>query len=211
MAASGAGLFLWCAFGDDYERMMTPDLPDGVGDYLRNTLLALLGMVVALAGVGLAIRSWRDLAAERVRRSSSIAEHGDRPPPEIAGSEAVRSWFGEWPDFHDAEIREIKLVPEGESTIKLLAYLLRNGSEGEAYLVPYKHAEVSFSIRGITGIRMEGQNAWGLDDSILELALTSTDGGYRLVLSDMAGYDTTIEASKMSVSVEPMKSEMAGT
>ncbi|MGA9471940.1 MAG: hypothetical protein WBV36_05720 [Terriglobales bacterium] len=90
----------------------------------------------------------------------------------LTGAEAVRQWFGSWPDFHDAEVISLSLARKGQSVLRVYPYY------------PHKPAVVDFIFENVTDIELQdfsGQNV------IMSLGIeTATDQNgdkvYRLVL-----------------------------
>jgi hypothetical protein len=115
---------------------------------------------------------------------------------ELTGAEAVRQWFGSWPNFHDAEVISLSLVRKGQSVLRVYPYY------------PHKPAVVDFIFENVTDIELQdfsGQNV------IMYLGIeTATDQNgdkvYRLVLGPCYGLAGRIDARSLRVELSLGKS-----
>jgi hypothetical protein len=115
---------------------------------------------------------------------------------ELTGAEAVRQWFGSWPNFHDAEVISLSLARKGPSVLRVYPYY------------PHKPAVVNFIFETVTDIELQdfsGQNV------IMSLGIeTATDQNgdkvYRLVLGPCYGLAGRIDAKSLRVELSPGKS-----
>jgi hypothetical protein len=108
---------------------------------------------------------------------------------EIPGAEAIVSWFGKWPSFHDAEILELHLERVGQSWIKI-------------HHVAYKPAVVTFKLDGVTDLELAD---FSQQNAIASLNLEQTETGLRLTLWPCYGLAGYLEAERMSVELSPDK------
>ena len=114
----------------------------------------------------------------------------------LTGAEAVRQWFGSWPNFHDAEVISLSLARKGQSVLRVYPYY------------PHKPAGVDFIFENVTDIELQdfsGQNV------IMSLGIeTATDQNgdkvYRLVLGPCYGLAGKIDAKSLRVELSPGKS-----
>jgi len=114
----------------------------------------------------------------------------------LTGAEAVRQWFGSWPNFHDAEVISLSLARKGQSVLRVYPYY------------PHKPAVVDFIFENVTDIELQdfsGQNV------IMSLGIeTATDQNgdkvYRLVLGPCYGLAGKIDAKSLRVELSPGKS-----
>jgi len=115
---------------------------------------------------------------------------------ELTGAEAVKQWFGSWPNFHDAEVISLSLARKGKSVLRVYPYY------------PHKPATVDFIFENVTDIELQdfsGQNV------IMYLRIeTATDQNgdkvYRLVLGPCFGLAGKIDAKSLRVELSPGKS-----
>ena len=115
---------------------------------------------------------------------------------ELTGAEAVKQWFGSWPNFHDAEVISLSLARKGKSVLRVYPYY------------PHKPATVDFILEDVTDIELQdfsGQNV------IMYLRIeTATDQNgdkvYRLVLGPCFGLAGKIDAKSLRVELSPGKS-----
>ena len=75
---------------------------------------------------------------------------------DLPGGPAVMRWFGRVHSFHDAEILSLTLNRRGESLLRLHAWLLLSGQGPEARLELAKPAVVTFILKEIMDLRLEG-------------------------------------------------------
>jgi hypothetical protein len=115
---------------------------------------------------------------------------------ELIGAEAVRQWFGNWPNFHDAEVISLSLVRKGESILRVYPYY------------PHKPATVDFIFENVTDIELQdfsGQNV--INDLGIETATDQNgDKVYRLVLGPCYGLAGRIDAKSLRVKLSPGQS-----
>jgi hypothetical protein len=96
---------------------------------------------------------------------------------ELTGADAVRQWFGSWPNFHDAEIISLSLARKGQSVLRVYPYY------------PHKPATVDFIFENVTDIELQdfsGQNVI----MYLRIELATDQNGdkvYRSVLGPCYG------------------------
>lgn len=126
-----------------------------------------------------------------------------RSQPDIVGTEAVLSWFGEWPTFHDAEVLELRLDREGVSWLKIHAWLTTKETyekEGKQYFRTDRHAVVTFQFDEILDLQLADFSAQNV---IFGLEVERTERAHRLVLHPCYGLGGFIEARGVSVEVQP--------
>lgn len=69
--------------------------------------------------------------------------------PEIPGAAAdVLEWFGQWPTFHDGEVKSITLDWSGASRVEIYAFERTSEVDLDGYFVRAKHAVVTFFLEG---------------------------------------------------------------
>jgi Immunity protein 50 len=125
-----------------------------------------------------------------------MAEKNDVP-----GWSNVIDWFGYSPNFHDAEVTSIDLRRGLEaSTIRIHAWRTNRDTTEEGYFRQDRHALITFAIKGITSLKLEG---WNHQNVLSELWLDRTADGFVLHLPEIYGLDGKISAADISVSIEP--------
>ena len=115
---------------------------------------------------------------------------------ELTGAEAVRQWFGSWPNFHDAEVISLSLARKGQSVLRVYPYY------------PHKPAVVDFIFENVTDIELQdfsGQNVI-MSLGIETAADRNGDRVYRLVLGPCYGLAGRIDAKSLRVELSPGKS-----
>jgi len=137
----------------------------------------------------LVLDSWLLLHDDSCMNESGVEE-------KLTGAEAVRQWFGSWPNFHDAEVISLSLARKGPSVLRVYPYY------------PHKPATVEFIFENVTDIELQdfsGQNV------IMYLRIeTATDQNgdkvYRLALGPCYGLAGKIDAKSLRVELSPGKS-----
>ena len=113
----------------------------------------------------------------------------DLTPPEIEGAAELTERLGEWPDFHDAEILEIRLHREEPSWLHIqLPQVSRGGA-----------ATVTFTLEGVSDLELADFSSQNVISS-LDIAAQPT--GYRLSLFPCFGVSGFIEAEQIRVSYQ---------
>src|SRR4051812_24338473 len=121
--------------------------------------------------------------------------------PKIAGVDAVVSWFGHWPSFHDAEILSVHINRGGTSSIRIYTFNTSHRTDTAGQFVREREATVVFEFSGIHTLSLEGEDA-DRQNVIAGLSLDSVGQGYRLHLDPCYGLAGEISAETMSVRLE---------
>ena len=119
----------------------------------------------------------------------------------LSGSEAVKQWFGIWPDFHDEEVISLSLCRRGESVLRVYPYHPENPAMVEFLLTEITDLELSdFSIQNVLGgLRIE-QRTNGNGEIVI-----------RLTLFPLFGLGGSIEAKVVQVKLLPGRSSDSGS
>lgn len=119
----------------------------------------------------------------------------------VPGWATIVEWFGYSPNFHDAEVLAIDLRRHPEASIVRVHAWRTNSDTTEAgYFRQDRHALVTFTIRGITAVKLEG---WNHQNVLSSLWAGEEGDGYVLELPTIYGVDGEIAAADISVSIEP--------
>jgi hypothetical protein len=73
----------------------------------------------------------------------------------LPGGQAVIDWFGFCPDFHDGTVERLELSG-GNAVLAIRAFRMTSKVDAEGYFVPDRHALVTLHMRGVTGLKLEG-------------------------------------------------------
>lgn len=135
----------------------------------------------------------------------------------IDGGLDLLDWFGRVPSFHDAEIISLALNRKGDSLLTLHGWIMTDKKDEKGYFVLEKHAVVSFTMREIFDLQLDGfghQNVIGSLDlhhgppnperRQLYTQRDITDA-FELTLEPCFGMDGVIRCKQLSVSVKPGK------
>src|SRR5437879_12661792 len=77
--------------------------------------------------------------------------------PDIPGADAVVSWFGRWPSFHDAEVLTVQLSRRGTSWIKLHAWNTSDKTyerDDKQFYGQDKHAVITFELDELVDLQL---------------------------------------------------------
>jgi hypothetical protein len=114
----------------------------------------------------------------------------------LSGSEAVRQWFGVWPNFHDGEVISLSLSRLGESVLRVYPYF------------PEKPATVEFILNEITDLELADFSLQNVISGLTLEKVTNEHGEAvnRLILHPCFGLTGRIEAKQLRVNLVPGKS-----
>ena len=118
--------------------------------------------------------------------------------PALPGAEAVASWFGHWPSFHDAEVLSLHINRAGRSQIRVYTFITGDRTDSTGHYVVEREAIVVFEFENIKSLRLEGEDA-DRQNVIASLTVEQTSGGWRLELSPCYGLAGEIVAAELSV------------
>lgn len=122
-------------------------------------------------------------------------------PSDVPGWTTVVDWFGYSPNFHDAEVISVELRRHPEASIVCVhAWRTNSDITEEGHFRQDRHALVTFTIKGITSLKIEG---WNHQNVLSSLWAGKAEGGYILELPEIYGVDGEIAAADISVSIEP--------
>lgn len=111
----------------------------------------------------------------------------------LSGKDAVAQWFGEWPDFHDAEVVSLVLLRKGESLLRV--YLDYRS----------KPAIVEFALEQVTDLELADFSCQNVISSLsLERRTDQTgESATRINLEPCYGLSGWIDAKRVRVQVVP--------
>lgn len=125
--------------------------------------------------------------------------------PDIPGAVAVASWFGAWPSFHDAEVVFLRLNRSGQSQLSVHAWNMTDRTyeeNGQQHFVLERHAVVTFTFEGISGLQLLGFNSQNV---LAGLDVGREGADFVLHLHPCYGVSGRIVAARMVVSLTPGK------
>lgn len=73
----------------------------------------------------------------------------------LPGGAALIDWFGFVPTFHDATLEGLEIF-DGATTLRLKAFRMTNEVDAAGYYVLDRHALVTISLSGVSGISLTG-------------------------------------------------------
>ena len=110
-------------------------------------------------------------------------------PPKIQGAAELTERLGEWPDFHDAEILEIRLHREEPSWLQIQLPRISSGGS----------ATVTFTLEGVSDLELADFNSQNV---ISSLDIAPQPASFRLTLFPCFGVAGFIEAEQIRVSYQ---------
>jgi hypothetical protein len=136
---------------------------------------------------------------------------------DVPGGPALIAWFGQVPNFHDAEIVSLSLRRRATSSLSIHAWNRTREVDARGYLVLNKHAVVTFTLEDILDIQLGGfshQNV--IADLLLRRALERPErrpfywldplpSDFEIELEPCFGLDGIIRCRKVSVTFVPGK------
>jgi hypothetical protein len=73
----------------------------------------------------------------------------------LPGGRAVIDWFGFCPVFHDGTLERLELSG-GNAVLSVRAHRMTSKRDENGFLILDRHASVTLRMRGVTGVRLEG-------------------------------------------------------
>jgi hypothetical protein len=73
----------------------------------------------------------------------------------LPGGKALIEWFGFCPSFHDATLDRVELA-RGDAILEIKAFRATSEIDARGYYVLDRHALVMFRMRGVTGLKLDG-------------------------------------------------------
>ena len=133
----------------------------------------------------------------------------------LPGGQAVIDWFGFCPDFHDGTLERLELSA-GNAALVVRTYRMTSKVDAEGFHVPDRHASVTLRMRGVTGVKLEG-DANSILGELLILRLPSTpersawetchgpvSGDIEIAFDTAVGLYGTIYAKDLAFEIMPL-------
>jgi hypothetical protein len=130
----------------------------------------------------------------------------------VPGGSELLEWFGEVPWFHDAEVLSLELHRRGESRLRVFGWITRNVVVNQGYSTSARHAIVTFSIRGVSDLQLDGFNQQNVLGNLFihkrgkdtERApyydFCAKDDDFEIILEPCYGLDGRIRCNELSIS-----------
>jgi hypothetical protein len=118
----------------------------------------------------------------------------------IPGGRALVDWFGRTPNFHDAELQEIKLASSGPSSLRLRTWEITNTVDSRGYFILDKHVLVTITLEEVSYVALDHFNLPGI---VFDLEMTNADGSYEVRWSGSYGVEGTLRAKRMRIDFSP--------
>ena len=120
----------------------------------------------------------------------------------ISGSGRLLEWFGEWPNFHDAEVLELYLSRNGVSRIRIQTWLTSDVVDERGYFRRDKETVVTFHLTGIVDLEIKD---FSVQNVLACVEVSAKQDVTRLVLWPCYGLGGYIEARHVEVGIEPTR------
>jgi hypothetical protein len=119
----------------------------------------------------------------------------------IAGAQELFDWFGYWPGFHDAEVKQLHVeLGPASSFLTLHTWEMTDTVTADGFYEARKHVSVEFALEEIT--RIELDDLWE-NSILLSLGISKTESGFRFEFSAAYGLCGSIEAKTVSLRLTP--------
>ncbi|HVJ54009.1 MAG TPA: hypothetical protein VM689_16185 [Aliidongia sp.] len=122
---------------------------------------------------------------------------------DIPGGEALLSWFGRVPRFHDAELLEVSFFGKGAGLLRIHGWNMTDEVDTQGYFVLDKHAVVTLALEGVSAINCTDFDM--VPGIIFDLEITKTSGLFRIEWSASYGVTGSVAAKQMQITLEPGK------
>ena len=119
----------------------------------------------------------------------------------IPGAAELRTWFGCWPGFHDAEIRSLILNRDGTSVLSIHTWQMTKQADERGYFVSDKHVLVHFRIEEIFALKLDD---FSEQNVVSGLSLSPVENGFEFALHPCFGLAGSIAARKLTIDFQPM-------
>jgi Immunity protein 50 len=129
-----------------------------------------------------------------------VAEAQSNAICEVGGAEALVEWFGNWPNFHDAEVLSIAVNQTGTSCVRVHTWEMTPEVDAKGFHVLRKHVVVSFFLDGLKDEQLDG---FIFPNILFELTVTKTSEGLRLLMDSVYGIEGILTAKAIRVEIEP--------
>lgn len=125
--------------------------------------------------------------------------------PHFPGADAIATFFGRWPSFHDAEILTVHIDRQGQrSSMRVLTSLMTDRTDEAGYFIKDREAVVTFEFSGITSLQLEGEDA-DRQNVVSSIDIETNDSGYRIILGPCYGISGELTVGTLAAHVEPGK------
>ncbi len=114
---------------------------------------------------------------------------------DLPGGRTLFDWFGCTPRFHDAELLEITLSSNGQSTLRIHAWVMTDEVDSQGYFVQDKHVVVTVTLDQVTHVALSDFHLEGI---IYDLRITRVDDGYQFSWGGSYGVEGTLRAKQVS-------------
>jgi hypothetical protein len=136
-----------------------------------------------------------------------VSGKGVYEAPDMPGADAVVTWFGYWPTFHDAEVTSIVLDRSGPSRVVVHAFEMTPEVDTQGRYVLSKHAIVTFFMEKFTQVSMVDSNPrienFNHQNMLADIVVKKEPEGCELVLDAVYGVSGTFRAKRMWVELTP--------
>jgi len=120
--------------------------------------------------------------------------------PACGGADALASWFGQWPSFHDAEVVELCLRRTAESTLIVHAWSWGPVPEGAKHSSREHECVVTFRMSEVLDLELTDFSSQNV---VFGIDVTQMDGAWRVRLAQAYGLGGWIQCRSLSLSFKP--------
>lgn len=93
----------------------------------------------------------------------------------LPGGQAVIDWFGFCPVFHDGTLERLELSG-GNAVLSIHTCRMPNRIEVNSFYITDRHASVTLHMRGVTGVKLEGNAGSIISELLIRRLQTNASG-----------------------------------
>ncbi len=126
---------------------------------------------------------------------------------DVDGAQALHDWFGEWPQFHDAELLSLTFNGREPSRIVLHTWRITDRVDQGGHFVTDQNVVVELILDDIVHVELQGERAGTI---LFELQFKKEDSGICLQLDSSCGLGGSIKAGSVRIALHPGKPQLEG-
>jgi hypothetical protein len=138
----------------------------------------------------------------------------------LPGGQTVIDWFGFCPDFHDGTLERLELSA-GNAVLTVRAFRMTTKTDTSGFYVRDRHAFVTLRMRGVTGVRLEGDAESIISELLIRRLQTDasrTDwqycagpvaGNIEVMFDTSIGLYGSIFAKELAFELQPLAKDVA--
>jgi hypothetical protein len=138
----------------------------------------------------------------------------------LPGGQAVIDWFGFCPVFHDATLERLELSG-GSALLSVRAHRMTSKIDENGFYILDRHASVTLRMRGVTGVRLEGDAGSIISELLIRRLQTGASradwqscagpvaGNIEVMFDTSIGLCGSIFAKELAFELQPLAQDVA--